>query len=106
VVSPARDRGQPEDMSDSRPTLPPVVYAPTREHADATQRLAMHRTHDERVALFVYSALDRLADFYSPESPWVLLSVADLQAAHEQAPYDLLYLDKRPSPGAVPTGRR
>ena len=52
------------------------------------------------------TALDRLADFYSPESPWVLLSVADLQAAHEQAPYDLLYLDKRPSTGAVPAGRR
>ena len=93
-------------MTQTRPTLPPVVYAPTREHADATQRLAMHRTHDERIALFVYSALDRLADFYSPDSSWVLLSVADLQAAHEQAPYDLLYLDKRPSTGAVPAGRR
>ena len=52
------------------------------------------------------AALDRLADFYSPDSSWVLLSVADLQAAHEQAPYDLLYLDKRPSTGAVPAGRR
>lgn len=93
-------------MTQTRPTLPPVVYAPTREHADATQRLAMHRTHDERVALFVYSALDRLADFYSPDSPWVLLSVADLQAAHEQVPYDLVYLDKRPGPGAVPAGVR
>lgn len=93
-------------MTDSAPPFPPVVYAPTREHPDTTQRLALHRTHDDRVALFVYSALDRLADFYSPESPWVLLSVADLQAAHEQAPYDLLYLDKRPRRGAAATGRR
>ncbi len=93
-------------MTDTRPPFPPVVYAPTREHADATQRLALHRAHDGRVALFVYSALDRLTDFYDAGCPWVLLSVADLQAAHEQAPYDLLYLDKRPSPGPVPTAPR
>lgn len=92
-------------MTHTPPAFPPVVYAPTVERDD-TQRLAMHRTHDDQVALFVYSAMDRLADFYSPESDWVLMSVADLQAAHEQAPYDLVYLDKRPSPGAVEAGLR
>ncbi|GHJ58844.1 hypothetical protein NOK12_13620 [Nocardioides sp. OK12] len=93
-------------MTDTRPPMPPVVYAPTVEHADGSPRLAMHRTHDGRVALFVYSALDRLADFYDADSAWVLLSVADLQAAHDQAPYDLLYLDKRPSSAPVVAGAR
>ena len=43
----------------------------------------------------MYSALDRLVDMYGPESPWVLLTVEELQAAHDQVPYELLYLDRR-----------
>lgn len=80
--------------------FPPVVYVPTIGLSDGDEaRLALHATHDGRVALFVYSALDRLVEFYDAQSPWALLSVEDLQRAHEQSPYDLLYLDKRPRPG-------
>jgi hypothetical protein len=76
--------------------FPPVVYVPTRTapHADQT-RLEMHTTRDGRDALFVYSALDRLVDFYGADAPWVLLTVADLQRAYDEAPYDLLFLDQR-----------
>ena len=46
----------------------------------------------------MYSAIDRLHEFYRAGAPWVLLSVEDLQRAHEQDPYQLLFLDQRPRP--------
>lgn len=60
---------------------------------------------DGRTALFAYSALDRLAEFYRADAPWVLLSVTDLQRLHAESPYDLLFLDRRPQlPGAGADG--
>ncbi len=86
-------------MTTARATFPPVVYVPTVEPVgDDEPRLAMHRTDDGRVALFAYSALDRLVEFYRADSPWVLMTVADLQHAYDAVPYDLLFLDKRPAP--------
>ena len=38
--------------------------------------------------------MDRLAEMYGTDVPWVLLSIADLQTAFESAPYDLLFLDR------------
>ena len=80
--------------------FPPVVYAPTLQPVGdgGEARLAMHRIADGRVALFVYSALDRLVSFYRADAPWVLLTVQDLQRAFDAAPYDLLFLDRRPGP--------
>ena len=75
-------------------TLPPVVYAPTMTGDDDKIRIRMHHMHDGRTALFVYSAFDRLEDQYGDGSPWVLLSVDDLQRAFDAAPYDLLLLDQ------------
>jgi hypothetical protein len=96
-----REAGHPAGVS-TQQQFPPVVYAPTLELAEGGEaRLAMHRTDDGRVALFVYSALDRLTEFYRADSPWVLLTVEDLQRAYDAAPYDLLFLDKRPAPEAV-----
>ncbi len=77
-----------------RPHLPPVVYAPTLREDDGTTRIRMHRMHDGRVALFVYSAIDRLGAQYGDDHPWVLLSVVDLERAHESSPFDLLLLDR------------
>ena len=76
-----------------RPTLPPVVYAPTIE-LDGATRIRMHEMRDGRTALFVYSAIDRLHAQYGDDARWVLLSVDDLQRAFEQAPYDVLLLDR------------
>ena len=84
------------------PPFPPVVYVPTTElPADGEVRLALRHTHDGRLALFVYSALDRLVEFYDAETPWVLMGVEDLQRAYDAVPFDLVYLDKRPRPGPV-----
>lgn len=80
-----------------QPTLPPVVYAPTFEF-DGVTRIRMHEMGDGRTALFVYSAIDRLQAQYGDDASWVLLSVGDLQRAFDQAPYDLLLLDRELHP--------
>lgn len=92
------------------PTLPydfpPVVYVPTTSlpQQDGQVRLELVETNDGRLALFAYSALDRLHDYYATNMPWALLSVEDLQHAYEACPYDLLFLDKRPlAPSAADT---
>jgi hypothetical protein len=78
--------------------FPPVVYAPTVTLTgdDGQTRLELLETNDGRLALFVYSALDRLHSYYAPDKPWALLTVDNLQQAYEDCPYDLLFLDKRP----------
>ena len=73
--------------------LPPVVYAPTID-LDGATRIRMHEMRDGRTALFVYSAIDRLQAQYGDDAPWVLLSVPDLEKAHEQVRFDLLLLDR------------
>lgn len=74
--------------------FPPVVYVPTLRDERGEVRLDMHHLADRRTALFVYSALDRFEDLYYPGSAWVLLTVEQLQTAHEESPYDLLFLDR------------
>lgn len=89
---------------DRPPPLPPVVYAPTLTDDDGRTRVRMHRLRDDRVALFVYSAIDRLQAEYGEDAAWVLLSVSDLQRAHEAAPYDLLLLDRELHPREAARG--
>lgn len=74
-------------------SLPPVVYAPTID-LDGATRIRMHEMQDGRTALFVYSAIDRLQAQYGDDAAWVLLSVSDLEKAHEQVSFDLLLLDR------------
>lgn len=94
-------------MSGTSASFPPVVYVPTSlPDAQGQSRLELIKLADGRTALFVYSAMDRLADFYRADAPWVLLSVGDLERAHQESPYDVLFLDRRPQlPGAAPNGR-
>lgn len=95
-------------MGDIRSSFPPVVYAPTTAVADSegVVRLETIATNDNRIALFVYSALDRLQEFYRADSPWALLSVEDLQRAYDASPYDLLFLDKLTCPRDTGRGPR
>lgn len=83
----------------SRVQLPPVVYAPTMVDEGGQTRVRMHKMLDGRVALFVYSAIDRLETEYGDGSPWALLSPPQLQQAHEAEPFDLLLLDQELYPG-------
>jgi hypothetical protein len=96
--------GQPDPEQPAAPGrqgFPPVVYAPTTTTPgeDGTARLEMLQLTDGRVALFVYSAVDRLQTAWGGNAPWVLLSVEHLQRAHEAVPFDLLLLDRLPVRG-------
>lgn len=84
--------------------LPPVVYAPTLTDDAGDTRIRMHRLADERLALFVYSAIDRLQAQYGERAAWALLSVPDLERAHAAAPFDLLLLDRELHPQAACRG--
>ena len=87
------------DTGDGRREFPPVVYAPTTTRpGDDARRLELVETNDGRTALFVYSAIDRLHEFYRPGAPWALLTIEDLQRAHDDEPFDLVFLDMRPRP--------
>lgn len=87
-----------------RPPLPPVVYAPTMPDDDGNTRVRMHRMADARVALFVYSAIDRLQAQYGEDASWVLLALPDLERAHEASPFDLLLLDRELHPERASDG--
>jgi hypothetical protein len=87
-----------------RPQIPPVVYAPTLVDDDGRTRVRMHRMRDDRVALFVYSALDRFAAQYGADAPWVLLTAHHLEQVYDEVPFDLLFLDRELEPGEVPAG--
>lgn len=80
---------------EQRAELPPVVYLPCAEEVTdpADARPELRRTRDGRLALLVYSALDRLRTCCGPEQPWVVVLTAGLQQVHEQDPFDLLLMD-------------
>ena len=79
------------------PNLPPVLYVPTSAPTpDGRAHIAMTPLADGRLAVFAYSAIDRLAEYYATEAPWALLTIADLQRAHADVPFDLLLVDQRP----------
>lgn len=77
------------------PDMPPVVYVPTTSSADpALREVEMSTLDDGRVALLVYSAIDRLFDLYSADSAWLLCNIPALQMVHDQTPYDVLFVDR------------
>ena len=80
--------------------MPPVVYVPVTELPEepGVQRIKMHTMADGRTAVFVYSALDRLAESYDSGVPWVVADVRGLQKAFEEHPYDLLFIDQELRP--------
>lgn len=83
-------------MAVGAPVFPPVVYVPILVDGDR-QQLSMSELADGRTALFCYSALDRLLDMFASDAPWILLTVQDLQRAHDECPFDVLLLDRRPT---------
>ncbi|KGN30759.1 hypothetical protein N802_06010 [Knoellia sinensis KCTC 19936] len=86
-----------QTLEDYLASFPPVVYVPTTDETDPThRRVILHSLEDGRTALFVYSAPDRLNDYYLPGNPWVLCDGSALQRLQEETPYDLLFLDLDP----------
>jgi hypothetical protein len=83
--------------SGTLPAIPPVVYVPTTDEQEpAAREILMHTVPDGRTALFVYSAIDRLFEFYRDGNAWIVCDVATLQRIHDATPYDLLFVDRAP----------
>jgi hypothetical protein len=76
--------------------LPPVVYVPARQPGpgDSEVTLEMRALEDGRVALLVYSAVDRLVAACGEHQPWALLPTARLEELQGQdAEWDVVLLD-------------
>jgi len=84
-------------------STPPVFYVPCTTDASGGLRVTLRTTNDGRVALLVYTALDRLLAG-AGDVPWALLSLADLERVKRESPFDVVYQDLRiPAEHRVPT---
>lgn len=75
--------------------MPPVVYVPCIIDRNGVRRLAMTRTVDGRMALLVYTALDRLVDLVGGDVSWALLDWDALERAREIEHYDVIVQDRK-----------
>lgn len=77
------------------PNLPPVVYVPCVEHVrdPAEAAIELRQTEDGRLAIMVYSALDRLEFCCGVRQPWVLLPTRLLEQYRQIQEFDLVLLD-------------
>lgn len=73
--------------------IPPVVYLACAVAGTESFTPDLRTTEDGRVALLVYSALDRLVDRCGPGQPWVVVQTAKLDAIDAYAPHDVVLLD-------------
>ncbi|MPY84538.1 MAG: hypothetical protein GEV00_14705 [Actinophytocola sp.] len=78
----------------ARPVVPPILYIPVAD-SDVAESMAVdfRRLDDGRIALFAYTALDRLVRGCGRHQPWVLLPTAELDEIAKYQPYDVIYLD-------------
>ena len=74
--------------------FPPVLYvpcAPPRSADDLTVDLRV--TGDGRLALLVYSAMDRLIAHCGPHQPWTVVFTKDLEQVRVATGFELILLD-------------
>ena len=74
--------------------MPPVVYVPGVIDEHDERKLALRTTKDGRLALLVYTALDRLLDL-AGDVPWVLMDWDGLDKAQKIEHYDMILQDIR-----------
>ena len=76
-------------------TFPPLVYVPCSPFAmdDDTLIVDLRPTRDCRLALLVYSALDRLVDCCGDEQPWVVMPTGNLEKVRVETEFELILLD-------------
>ncbi|MGK5684858.1 SAV_915 family protein [Actinoplanes sp. URMC 104] len=83
-------------MTQTRPVVfPPVVYVPCAPVQDADSELVVNlrRTREGRMALLVYSALDRLVDCCGTAQPWTLVAANQLEQLRLATGFDLVLMD-------------
>lgn len=84
-------------MSQSAETVcfPPVVYVPCSLLAagDDSLTVDLRPTLDGRLALLVYSALDRLVSCCGDKQPWAVMPTVNLEKIRTETNFELLLLD-------------
>lgn len=89
-----RERGDLQTSEAEMPIVPPVVYVPCAAVPDGDEvQVVFRRTLDGRLALVIYTALDRLVDCCGPHQPWILLPTEKLAEVKKVQHYDVIYLD-------------
>jgi hypothetical protein len=75
--------------------FPPLVYVPCapEQPGDTELSVDLRKTRDGRMALLVYSALDRLVDKAGPRQPWTVMLTRDLEDVRLRTGFDLVFLD-------------
>ncbi len=76
-------------------TFPPVVYVPCSPLTPKDEELSvdLRQTREGKLALLVYSALDRLVTCCGEQQPWVVLPTANLEKIREKTHFELILLD-------------
>jgi hypothetical protein len=73
--------------------VPPVVYLPCDSISGDEFEVTTHRMRDGRLALPVYSALDRLLVCCGSQQQWVLMPTRNLDTIGEYVPFDVIVFD-------------
>jgi hypothetical protein len=75
--------------------FPPVVYVPCSAVGadDDTISVDLRSTRDGRLALLVYSALDRLVHCCGDDQPWVVMTTASLEQVRRATEFEVILLD-------------
>lgn len=86
-------------MADPAHVFPPIVYVPCTpaqagtEQRDSEMTIELRQTRDGRLALLVYSAMDRLIAHCGPAQPWTVLASEDLERVRLATGFELVLLD-------------
>ena len=81
-------------VADPAHTFPPVVYVPcSPTEADDELAIDLRVTRDGRLALLVYSAMDRLIAHCGPFQQWTVMLTKDLEQVRLATGFDLVLLD-------------
>jgi hypothetical protein len=75
--------------------FPPVVYVPCSplDPSDDSLIVDLRPTRDGRLALLVYSALDRLVQCCGEKQPWVVMPTVNLEKVRRETNFELILLD-------------
>jgi hypothetical protein len=83
------------NQADQAIVFPPVVYVPCSPLRPDDDQLSvdLRRTRDGRLALLVYSALDRLVSCCGSQQAWTVMPATDLEKVRLDTGLELILLD-------------
>jgi len=81
-------------VTDPAHVFPPIVYVPCAPAQTGEElTIDLRVTRDGRLALLVYSAMDRLVAHCGPAQPWTVMAAKDLEQARLATGFELILLD-------------